>query len=189
MIGEQQGYSREGGMQMIVQKDVRMNIQLHESADTQSEHSTVSPSDVNNEEHRRQGVCKNVVFLPPELTVVENKDLNHLENQNDRGEAGNHQSTPSSNDKLAEAQLEGGGSSTNDVNKSVNVEGVMCEFKRGGWCKTHKVMGEKIVVSSLKWREDKFGTFRNMKTQQTKYKCKLKSSVHVGPDISTSSKS
>ena len=50
-------------------------------------------------------------------------------------------------------------------------------------------MGKKIVVSAMKWREDKSGTFRNMKTQQTKYICKLKSSVHVGPNISTSSKS
>ena len=78
---------------------------------------------------------------------------------------------------------------SNDVDKSVNVEGATCEFMRGGLCKTHKVMGKKIVVSAMKWRKDKSGTFKNMKTQQTKFICKLKSSVPVGPNISTSSKS
>ena len=132
LMGEQQGYSGEEGIQMIVQKDVRMDIQLHGSAGTQTEHSTVSPSDVNSEKHRRQGVCKNVVFLPPEQTVVENKDNNLLdkllENQNDCGGAGNQLSTSNSKDKIADAQLRGGGL----FNKSVNVEEVMCEFMRGG---------------------------------------------------------
>ena len=62
----------------------------------------------------------------------------------------------------------------------------MCEFMRGGLCKTHKVMGKKIVVSAMKWRKDKSGTFKNMRTQHTKYICKLKNTVHVGPNISTS---
>ena len=78
---------------------------------------------------------------------------------------------------------------TNDVDSSGNEVGVACEFVRGGLCKTHKVIGKKIVVSAMKWRKYKSGIFRNMRTQQTMYICKVKSSGHIVSDIATSARS
>ena len=45
-----------------------------------------------------------------------------------------------------------------------------CVFARGGMCKTHQKMSKKIVIQSLKWRQDKFGIFKYMRSQTTKYK-------------------
>ena len=35
-------------------------------------------------------------------------------------------------------------------------------------------MGRKVVIPSLKWRQDKYGTFKYMKSQTTKYICVVK---------------
>ena len=63
-------------------------------------------------------------------------------------------------------------SRTEDENVTVMKE--ECEFIRGGMCKTHQKMGRKVVIPSLKWRQDKYGTFKYMKSQTTKYICVVK---------------
>ena len=45
------------------------------------------------------------------------------------------------------------------------------------------------MVSAVKWKKDKSGIFKNIKTQQTKHICKMKSSGCEGSDISTSARS
>ena len=39
------------------------------------------------------------------------------------------------------------------------------------------MMGRKVVIPSLKWREDKYGSYRYMRTQTTKYICMSKSTT------------
>ena len=78
-------------------------------------------------------------------------------------------------------KLGGGRVSTNDKNK--------CEFKRGGMCKTHQIIGQKIVIPSVEWRKDKSGLYKYVKTQKTKYICKVKSLSNEAPNISTSADS
>ena len=46
-----------------------------------------------------------------------------------------------------------------------------CDIMRGGWCRTHQLMGKKLKVSAQKWRKDKTGVFKYMRTQTTKYIC------------------
>ena len=58
-------------------------------------------------------------------------------------------------------KLGGGRVSTNDMKK--------CEFKRGGMCKTHQIIGKKIVIPSLDWKKDKSGLYKYVRSQQTKY--------------------
>ena len=58
-----------------------------------------------------------------------------------------------------------------------------CVFARGGMCKTHQKMSRKIVIPSLKWRQDKFGTFKYMRSQTTKYICLSKSAHDKEPLI------
>ena len=57
-----------------------------------------------------------------------------------------------------------------------NVTGMReeCVFARGGMCKTHQRMSKKVVIPSLKWRKDKFGNFKYMRSQTTKYICEVK---------------
>ena len=76
---------------------------------------------------------------------------------------------------------DGGGVSTNDLRK--------CEFKRGGMCKTHQIIGQKIVIPSVEWRKDKSGLYKYVKTQKTKYICKVKSLSNEASNISTSADS
>ena len=65
-----------------------------------------------------------------------------------------------------------GKTSTNEDNKKLlNDELPKCDIARGGWCKTHQLLGRKLKISSQKWRKDKSGCFKYMRTQTTKYIC------------------
>ena len=63
-----------------------------------------------------------------------------------------------------------------DTTKDENVTDMReeCVFARGGMCKTHQKMSKKVVIPSLKWRKDKFGNFKYMRSQTTKYICEVK---------------
>ena len=57
-------------------------------------------------------------------------------------------------------------------------------FEKGGRCKTYQIMGKNLVIPSLKWRKDKSGIYKYMRTQTTKYKCQSLSTMLWRPIIS-----
>ena len=57
-------------------------------------------------------------------------------------------------------------------------------FEKGGRCKTYQIMGKNLVIPSLKWRKDKSGIYKYMRTQTTKYICQSLSTTPWRPIIS-----
>ena len=52
-----------------------------------------------------------------------------------------------------------------------------CDIVRGGRCRTHQLMSRKVKISAQKWRKGKFGVFKYMRTQTTKYICPVQSTT------------
>ena len=93
-----------------------------------------------------------VVLTPPGLLgEVVDKELILTDDKDDKRGTGDQVEPPGIGDEKL-----GGGVSTNDRKK--------CEFKCGGMCKTHQIIGQKIVIPSLDWKKDKSGPYKYVRS-------------------------
>ena len=82
---------------------------------------------------------------------------------------------PPSDDKLSVNEIHTRG----DVDEQV----AECVYKRGGWCYTHKMYGDKSVKKWSVWGQKRDGTFGYLSRSSTNYSCRKNSAVVYRPDI------
>ena len=87
---------------------------------------------------------------------------------------------PPSDDKLSVNEIHTRG----DVDEQV----AECVYKRGGWCYTHKMYGDKSVKKWSVWGQKRDGTFGYLSRSSTNYSCRKNSAGVYRPDIAISQK-